>query len=1015
MRGWGHRAEKELSARSVARAAMDGASRQELLREAVNDLAGKRTADRVGVWLQSEPGSGTRSGRLEMLQGCVWDAESSETPREWAHLSLESPLPEDLLLKGKIVEQDLDSASYRQVIGPLVGLRRVLWIPIERAGQLTGVILLGTRGRQGGMPRERAESVAAQLALALRLQVEEGEAQARKADIGLARCVLGAPSSGHCIDASLQVLADSCTHAAGEMSGLGAAFAVIGVLADEVESSASEAPVEFRWRSGDTEWTRAIESRPLESLWRRALEERRVIGGEPPGAWSQEAVARIVAFPLESQGERLGTLVAGLSNHAASLANLERLEWRAALAAAALREKRWKEQELRQEEWQRAFLDTSKEPMFVVDQTGGIISVSRGARELAGTEFSRAESRLAHAPARQQFQELFRASHRERIENWLLTVVGGQPLASGRVEEFPEAELGNGLHVRLHLAASMPGKNLKIGLEPLAHGDSLTFKDRAETELHSVLEWLEEGVVLFDAQENIRVMNTRFQQIAGLDPQESLTIKTLEDLIARLEGQAAEPRQFADRWRQLARGIEGAVREELRMVRPAQHTLERAARPVLDTFGRPLGRVEIYRDLRAQRIFQSKLFQTEKLVALGQMVSGVAHELSNPLTSILGNAQRLLSRRDSFADSEDARRILQEAERASAILRQLLLNARETLPERSLVSLNQIILRATDLQRFTLEAEKIHLEIDLDPVLPFVQGDPGQLQQVLINLVGNAQQAIEQQGGGGIIRVRTRKIGEQRLLLEVEDTGPGIPQAILARIFDPFFTTKPAGVGTGLGLAIVLSVVREHGGQVRVKNSLQGGAIFQIELPAADVPQEAGTASFETRHSDRSLATTGQPEETGIRTVPAAGIATGARVLVVEDEPTVARLIGDVLQDEGMSVDVLLDGREALDRAGRQLYDLVICDMRMPGLDGQHFYKSLARSGNPLRKRFLFVTGDIVAAQTREFLEKNHLPHVAKPFRVEELTEKVHLVLESLPPQRTASAAAERKKAARNG
>jgi CheY-like chemotaxis protein len=111
----------------------------------------------------------------------------------------------------------------------------------------------------------------------------------------------------------------------------------------------------------------------------------------------------------------------------------------------------------------------------------------------------------------------------------------------------------------------------------------------------------------------------------------------------------------------------------------------------------------------------------------------------------------------------------------------------------------------------------------------------------------------------------------------------------------------------------------------------------------------------------------------------------------------------------------LLDGREALDRAGRQPYDLVICDMRMPGLDGQHFYKSLVRSGNPLRKRFLFVTGDIVAAQTREFLEKNHLPHVAKPFRVEELTEKVHLVLESLPPQRTASAAAERKKAARNG
>jgi CheY-like chemotaxis protein len=141
----------------------------------------------------------------------------------------------------------------------------------------------------------------------------------------------------------------------------------------------------------------------------------------------------------------------------------------------------------------------------------------------------------------------------------------------------------------------------------------------------------------------------------------------------------------------------------------------------------------------------------------------------------------------------------------------------------------------------------------------------------------------------------------------------------------------------------------------------------------------------------------------------------GNRVLVVEDEPTVARLIADVLEDEGFLVDVMLDGREALNQAAREPYDLVICDMKMPGLDGQHFYRSLVRAGNPLRERFLFVTGDIVAAQTREFLERNQLPHVAKPFRVEELTEKVHRVLECkvLPeaPARTAA----RRTAARNG
>jgi len=306
------------------------------------------------------------------------------------------------------------------------------------------------------------------------------------------------------------------------------------------------------------------------------------------------------------------------------------------------------------------------------------------------------------------------------------------------------------------------------------------------------------------------------------------------------------------------------------------------------------------------------------------------------------------------------------------------------------------------------------VEIDLAPGLPFVQGDSGHLQQVLMNLVSNARQALEQQEGG-TIRLRTKKIGERRVLLEVADDGPGIPPAILARIFDPFFTTKPAGVGTGLGLAIVLTVVREHGGQVHVLSPPQGGAVFQIELPAAaeSAPDEAIGSPLPERKN--ALLETADVRGRENRFAPALQTRRGARVLVVEDEPTVARLIADVLEEEGMHVDVLLDGREALEHAARQPFDLVICDMKMPGLDGQRFYKSLERSGNPLRERFLFVTGDVIAAQTREFLERHHLPHVAKPFRVEELTEKVHgvLAIQGLHERRPAEP--ERKNAARNG
>jgi len=725
------------------------------------------------------------------------------------------------------------------------------------------------------------------------------------------------------------------------------------------------------------------------------------------------SVSRIVAFPLESEGQLFGTLVTGLPGSAASLATLDRLELRAILAASALRLRRQKEEESKLADRQHALLKSISEPLLLLDDAGRITAASRGATELTGLAAKTREP--SDILAQPYLAELFCGRDRTNIEPWLRAGRDPQVQGHGTDHESLRAELHNGVGVRLTLAAPAQGQGTVVLLEPMTARNSTEQAGNAEIELQNVIEWLEEGVILFDAQDNVRAMNTRFEQIAGLAPKESGKIKTLEGLIERLKNHAAEPGRFAERWRELAREIEGGMREELQMTHPSPRILERAARPVLDPVGRLLGRVEIYRDLTAQRVFHSKLLQTEKLAALGQMVSGVAHELSNPLTSILGYAHRLLARQDLPGRTEEVRQIYQEAERARTILRQLLLNARETLPERRLVSLNQIVQRALDLQRFSLAAEKIRVETDLDPILPFVQGDPGHLQQVLMNLVGNARQAIEQHGQDGTIRLRTKRMGERRVLLEVADNGPGVPQAILARIFDPFFTTKPAGVGTGLGLAIVLSVVREHGGQVHVLSPPQGGAVFQIELPAAaEATQDEAVSSPQPgwRNLLTPAAVTASRED---RFAPAREYGKGAHVLVVEDEPTVARLIADVLEDEGMHVDVLLDGREALDRAARESFDLVICDMKMPGLDGQHFYKSLERSGNPLRERFLFVTGDIIAAHTRDFLERNHLPHVAKPFRVEELTEKVHRVLAITVHHQTPAAELAPKNAARNG
>jgi signal transduction histidine kinase/FixJ family two-component response regulator len=1014
MRLWGKRAEEESRGPGIARAALAGASREELLQQALNSLTQDQQADRVGIWLEPEASAESAKELSGAFQGQVWDRAHSDTLREWRNLSVEPPLPEELWLTGKAVEQEFAASSAEPLIGQLVGLRRVLWIPVASRNLVKGLILLGSKGRPLASSRGCVESVAAELALALELQDQLRFNRSRNADLALVRRLLepstGVPSS----ESLLSSLVAGCVQQAADRDGPGAVFAMIGVLQDTDENSSPPGHVDFRWRNGEDAWTRAMENEPLSRVWRRALEARQVIGSEPPVTWPQAAVARIAAFPLEAQGQLLGVLVVGLSAGSTSLATLDRLELRARVAAVALQSRKREENESQRARSQQELLDLIDDPVLLLDDAGKITASTRGARNLSQRAGQTPGSHSADIlPS--HLSDLFCGRDRIRLQKWLQQSLDLSASGHGAEEETPQAELQSGVSVRLRLAPRVPGQPVAVLLQPTPAPESERPPDHAEAELQNVLEWLEEGVVLFDSQENVRVMNTRFQQIAGLSPEEPGKIKTLEGLIARLEGQAAEPSRFAERWRSLARGIESGVREELQMVRPAPRILERAARPVLDPVGRHLGRLEIYRDLTAQRVFHSKLLQTEKLAALGQMVSGIAHELSNPLTSILGYAQRLLARQDISGGLEEARRIYQEAERAGTILRQLLLNARETIPERRLVSLNQIVMRAMELQRFGLAAEKIRVEIDLDPALPFVHADAGQLQQVLINLLSNARQALEEQGPGGTIRLRTRRAVNRRVLLEIEDNGPGVPPAIQARIFDPFFTTKPAGVGTGLGLSIVLSVVREHGGQVHIQSPPQGGARFQIELPAASERQKEETLSPVAREREIFSPELGPLADSAIRHPAPFASNEGIRVLVVEDEPTVARLIADVLEDEGMRVDVLLDGREALDMAARQTYELVICDMKMPGLDGQHFYKFLERTGNHLRERFLFVTGDVMGAQTREFLERNRLPHVAKPFRVEELTEKVHAVLHMQARPESAAAAASRKNAARNG
>lgn len=496
-----------------------------------------------------------------------------------------------------------------------------------------------------------------------------------------------------------------------------------------------------------------------------------------------------------------------------------------------------------------------------------------------------------------------------------------------------------------------------------------------------LLESVDCGVLLFGPQGRVHAFNERFARMMRIEPASAARCNTFEAILDRLAPRFADPEAFAAQWRdRVSAGL--SCRDELSMARPERKVLERFARPVIDRDGRNLEWIEIYRDVTEQREIRRRLLHTDRMATIGRLVSGVAHELNNPLTSIVGYAQLLVSRRPGPIRANDLDPILLEAERASRIAKNLLLLARESRPERLPVNVNEVVERTLSLRGYEMRRGEIRLTAELDRRLPRVLADASQLQQVLLNLILNAEQSIQQGIGRGEIRVRTyRRRGEQ-IALEVADDGPGVAPEHLEHIFNPFFTTKPPGVGTGLGLSIVYNIVREHGGDVQAESEPGAGARFIVRLPVVTPGAERAKSSPRA-----------EPVVFPAAASSVVGKRPGGRILVVEDEPTVARLIADVLAEEGYAVDTVMDGRDGLDLARRNGYALIICDLRMPNLDGQAFYRELQRDRAAPGRRFIFVTGDTLASHTFEFLQGSGVPYLAKPFRVEELKEMVHASL----------------------
>ncbi|PYP43405.1 MAG: hypothetical protein DMD50_17415 [Gemmatimonadetes bacterium] len=376
------------------------------------------------------------------------------------------------------------------------------------------------------------------------------------------------------------------------------------------------------------------------------------------------------------------------------------------------------------------------------------------------------------------------------------------------------------------------------------------------------------------------------------------------------------------------------------------------------------------RDITDQKHTEHQLQQAEKLSAMGQLVSGVAHEINNPAAIISGFAQTLLLDVVKPEQREMLQMIYDEASRIGRITANLLAFARAGGSQRTLVDLNDIVRRTFALRSYHLTTLNIAVTLELSPAEPKFWADPSELQQMLLNLLINAEQALVSVETPRTIVVRTAT-SEEEVRLEVADSGPGIAPEIRAKIFDPFFTTKPEGVGTGLGLSICYGVAREHGGRIWVDSLPGGGATFVVALPR------------DARREGRAVPEAPAP------TPAATGPVT---VLIVDDETALRHALLRFLDRRGIQGQGVADGADALRALAERDFDVIISDVRMPGMSGREFLERLRRERPALVARLIFSTGDTFAPETAALIKESGLPTVTKPFDFAELERVIRQV-----------------------
>lgn len=474
---------------------------------------------------------------------------------------------------------------------------------------------------------------------------------------------------------------------------------------------------------------------------------------------------------------------------------------------------------------------------------------------------------------------------------------------------------------------------------------------RSEARYQRLVETAPDAIFTVDLEGRLTSVNHAFEEAFGR-ARDELVGTCFTDLLESSHGQIVRQLFTAT-----AAGRRSQAETRYRDIRGELCTGSVTATPVVED-GQIRGCLGIIRDVTGERRLADQLLQREKLAAVGQLVSGVAHELNNPLAGVLAFAQLLEASPAGDADQQEAvRAIHKEAKRAARIVSNLLLFARERDPERTRTDLNAVLIDALELRRYVLRTQQVEVVTELDPSLPAVWADPFQLQQVVLNFITNSEYALK--GVDHQKRIVLRSwVSNDRVYASVADNGSGIESEVIDRVFNPFFTTKEVGEGTGLGLSISHGIIRQHGGHIGVESTPGGGATFTIDLPLSPL-------------------TSAKPESA---TVGARRGSASSTFLIVDDEPSIRRAIVRYLLREGHAVDAASSGEEALARMADRRYDAILLDLRMPDTAGEKVYEQLRREDPEHAARVVFATGDAESSGVRDFLRDAERPFVSKPF-----------------------------------